>query len=83
MDISDTNDAKDYGEVNIHEMLDVLEENINSDDLDNQSNHQWKGAHNSGESEDKYQDMEETLPPESQFDTDSIIEDMYNKLEIE
>ena len=40
MDISDANDAKDYGEVNIHEMLDVLEENINSDDLDNQSNHQ-------------------------------------------
>ena len=83
MDISDNNKPTDYGEVEIHEMLDVPEETITSEDLDNQSTHQLENAQDSGESDNKDQGMEKTLPPEYQGDPGSIIKDMYNQLDIE
>ena len=69
MDISDYENPKDSAEVEICETLDVPEDNITSEELDNRSTHQLDYAQDYGESEDKDQDMEETLPTESQGDT--------------
>ena len=49
MDISDNNKPKDYGEAEIHEILDVPEETITSEDLDNQSTQKIEDAQYSGE----------------------------------
>ena len=40
IDISDYNEPKDYGEREINETLDVIEDTITSEDLDNQNTHQ-------------------------------------------
>ena len=69
MDISDYENPKDSAEVEICETLDVPEDNITSEELDNRSTHQLDYAQDYGESKDKDQDMEETLPTESQGDT--------------
>ena len=81
MDIIDDNEPKYYGEVEIHDTLDVPEDTMNSEDLDNQSTRQLEYAKYSGDSEYEEQDMEETLPPESQGDTESVVEYMYNQLD--
>ena len=62
MDIRDDK-PKDSGELEIHETLDVPEDNINSEDLDNQSTHQLEDTQDSGKSEEKKNYTEETLPP--------------------
>ena len=51
--------------------------------MDNQSTHQSEDTQDSVELDDKYQDMEDTLPPESQGDSEYIIEDPNNQLDIE
>ena len=63
IDISDYNEPKDYGEGEINETLDVIEDTITSEDLDNQNTHQWEDKQYYGKSEDENQDMEEILPP--------------------
>ena len=58
MDISDNDDTKDSGGVEIHETLNVPEETITYEDLDNQITHQLEDTQDYGESDDDYQDTE-------------------------
>ena len=55
MNVSDNNDTKDYGEVEIHETLDVPEETITPEDLYNQSIQQLEDTQYYRESNDEYQ----------------------------
>ena len=74
MDIIGNDKPEDYREVEIHEALDVPENNITSEDLDNRSTHQLENVKYYGESEYENQGMDQTLPPKYQGDPDSIIE---------
>ena len=63
MNSSDGDNPKYSEAVEIHEMLDAPEETISSKDLDNHIIHKLEDAQYFGDSEDKEQDMEGTLPP--------------------
>ena len=63
MYISVNNKPKDPREIEIHEMMDVPEDTIISEDLYNQSTNQLQDIKDSGELEDEKHDMDNTLPP--------------------
>ena len=58
MYISDDDDPKYSGEVEKFQTLDITKDTRTYKDLYNQSTHKSEGVQYSGESEDKYQDLE-------------------------
>ena len=64
-------------------MLDVPEDIRTSEDLDNQITQQSEDIQDYGYSENEDQEMEEVLTTLFKGDPESIIEYLYNRLEIE